>query len=167
MARMLGYNGITVISADPGPCYTDLTKQAEQESMVLHIFMAIWRTCFMRSTEVGSRTVVKAALVKDKENYHGRYMTLGEIEDDGQYANSQQGKELEVKLWVSVDIYFFVHAFTNNTPAGRNGHFASNSRAEGIESRTRLSHFMSCINSNTLSLGVQISTQFPLLVVRG
>jgi retinol dehydrogenase-12 len=61
-----------------------------------------------RTTEMGSRTLVWAALGgKDAgAEVHGRYTTSCRVEEESDFVLSKEGAEIEERLWVGLFICF-------------------------------------------------------------
>ena len=61
----------------------------------------IFTWVFARSTEVGSRTLVHAALWGTKDDVNGRFLSECQVMEESDYSISKEGKEVEARLWVS------------------------------------------------------------------
>lgn len=53
-----------------------------------------------RTVEVGSRTLVHAALAGDQSEMQGRYLNRCRVEEESDFALSEEGGKVEEKIWV-------------------------------------------------------------------
>lgn len=92
IAPQLAGNGVVLNMLNPGLCHSELTRDAPLRFTIMKFFLA-------RSTEVGSRTLVAAA-VAGKES-HGKYMTDGLVADKAlsPFVTSEDGKTAAKKVW--------------------------------------------------------------------
>lgn len=77
---------------NPGLCHSDLAREG-------NIFLSTMKFFFARTTEVGSRTLVAAAMAGSESS--GRYMHNGEV-DDGKlssFVTSDDGQRAADKVW--------------------------------------------------------------------
>jgi NAD(P)-dependent dehydrogenase (short-subunit alcohol dehydrogenase family) len=77
---------------DPGLCHSELAREGG-------LFLAFLKFLLARTTEVGSRTLVAAAVAGPES--HGMYMTDAQINDDAlsDFVKSEDGKEASKKVW--------------------------------------------------------------------
>ena len=63
------------------------------------LFLAFMKFLLARTTEVGSRTLLTAAVAGPES--HGKYMTDAQINDDAlsDFVKSADGKEASKKVW--------------------------------------------------------------------
>lgn len=52
-----------------------------------------------RTTEVGSRTLVHAALAGDQETMQGKYLNKCNVEEVSDYVISEEGRVVQDRLW--------------------------------------------------------------------
>ena len=92
IAPRLAGSGVVLNMINPGLCHSELARDSGWALAVMKFIMA-------RSTEVGSRTLVAAALA-GKES-HGTYMCDGLVHDDevSPWAQSEEGKKGGEKVW--------------------------------------------------------------------
>ncbi|KAF8589340.1 short-chain dehydrogenase [Ramaria rubella] len=90
---------LTVTSVNPGWCKTQL--QRDIKWTVAGFFMRLVEPLMGRSIEMGSRTLVWAALAgKDAGGeVHGRYTTSCRVDEESDYVISPDGEKMEERLW--------------------------------------------------------------------
>jgi retinol dehydrogenase-12 len=82
---------VIINTMNPGLCYSELSK--EYGGVGYWIMYKI----FARTTEVGSRTLVAAALAG--EATHGQYMSDCEVEEPSKFVRSEEGKKTQDRVW--------------------------------------------------------------------
>lgn len=92
MAPRLRGSGVTLNMLNPGLCHSELSRDAGLGLTVMKFFLA-------RSTEVGSRTLVAAAVAGEES--HGQYMSDGVVADKmlSSFVKSEDGDSTGQKLW--------------------------------------------------------------------
>ncbi|KAI3401908.1 hypothetical protein diail_6467 [Diaporthe ilicicola] len=92
LAPRLRGSGVTLNMLNPGLCHSELSRDSGMALEVMKFFLA-------RSTEVGSRTLVAAALVGEES--HGKYMSDGVVAEKSlsAFAKSEEGNRTGQKLW--------------------------------------------------------------------
>ncbi|KAL1861471.1 hypothetical protein Daus18300_008866 [Diaporthe australafricana] len=92
IAPRLKGSGVTLNMLNPGLCHSELSRDANIGLEVMKLFLA-------RSTEVGSRTLVAAAVAG--EGSHGSYMSDGVVADRklSAFVQSEDGDSTGQKLW--------------------------------------------------------------------
>ncbi|KAK9452819.1 short chain dehydrogenase sol3 [Dipodascopsis uninucleata] len=95
IAPKLEDSSVIINMLNPGLCHSELSRNAGLGLQIFKFFLA-------RTTEVGSRTLVAAA-VAGKES-HGRYMHNGLIDDGAlsDFVKSEEGKKAAEKLWTEL-----------------------------------------------------------------
>ena len=92
----------TVSSVNPGFCATSLGRDVRFPRT---LNVAIQRILIGRTAEMGSRTLVHAALtdldVKGSRRVDGRYFDTCCLREESDYVLSEQGREDEMRVWVS------------------------------------------------------------------
>ena len=53
-----------------------------------------------RSTEMGSRTLIHAALGGTQKEVQGKYLSTCQVGEESDYALSPEGMEVQERLWV-------------------------------------------------------------------
>jgi NAD(P)-dependent dehydrogenase (short-subunit alcohol dehydrogenase family) len=92
MAPQLEGSGVILNMLNPGLCHSELARDGG-------LFLAFMKFLLARTTEVGSRTLVAAAVAGSES--HGKYMTDAQINDDtlSDFVKSADGKEASKKVW--------------------------------------------------------------------
>jgi hypothetical protein len=54
-----------------------------------------------RTTEVGSRTLVWAAVGGSSETVHGKYSASCHVEEESDFSLTDEAMEIQTRLWVS------------------------------------------------------------------
>ena len=77
---------------NPGLCHSELGRNAG-------LGLAIIKALLARTTEVGSRTLVAAAVAGQES--HGKYMTDGQVNDGAiaSFVTSENGRKASEKVW--------------------------------------------------------------------
>ncbi|KZS97484.1 NAD(P)-binding protein [Sistotremastrum niveocremeum HHB9708] len=91
----LGTN-VTVDVVNPGLCHSELTRNASGFQAYSLAFM---KFLLGRSTEVGSRTLVHAALAGDQLTMQGKYLNKCQVEEESDYVISPEGQKVQDRLW--------------------------------------------------------------------
>lgn len=89
-------NNVILNVLNPGFCHSQLTrKMAGLEALAMTVFKSL----VARSTEVGSRTLVAAALAGEES--HGKYMTDGVVDESAAsgFARSEEGALWGRRVW--------------------------------------------------------------------
>ncbi|PFH49405.1 hypothetical protein AMATHDRAFT_147710 [Amanita thiersii Skay4041] len=88
---------ITVNTVNPGYCHSDLQRNYTGLS---GIFADLSQRIFAISTEEGSRQLVWAALGECDQELGGAYISRSEVTEPSDFVISEEGKEVQEKLWV-------------------------------------------------------------------
>jgi hypothetical protein len=67
---------------------------------LVSIIEGLFALPFARTTEVGARTLVHAALWGTKDDVNGKFLNNSRVEEESDFALSKEGRELEAKIWV-------------------------------------------------------------------
>lgn len=98
-----GGNEVIVNLMTPGFCYgSDLHRSLE--GMMGKFFMSVKRL-IGRSTPVGARTLVHAAVVAGKES-HGKYLMDERVAPCADYVETEKGKAMTKQLWGELEEEF-------------------------------------------------------------
>jgi retinol dehydrogenase-12 len=104
-ARLPSTTSIVVNSVNPGFCYSEIGRNTKGAG--LRIFMNVMHMLLARSTEMGSRTLVWAALagldgsdVNLRDHMRGAYTEDCKIVEPSSFLFSQAGKAVEPRIWV-------------------------------------------------------------------
>lgn len=94
IAPKLEGSGVILNMLTPGFCHSDLSREGD-----MGLRFRIWKYFVARTTEVGSRTLVAAAVAGPES--HGRYMDDGLVNDDAvsDFVKSADGKKAGAKVW--------------------------------------------------------------------
>ncbi|KAL9128900.1 MAG: hypothetical protein Q9217_002522 [Psora testacea] len=87
---------IIINSLNPGFSASDFFRE-EEPSRLASLFMRVLRGLFMRTTEVGARTLVAAASAGEESA--GKYMADGVVSYESAFARSEEGRRTEERLW--------------------------------------------------------------------
>ncbi|KAG2135449.1 short-chain dehydrogenase [Suillus clintonianus] len=87
---------VAVSAVNPGLCHSRLTRDVDPFSK---FFMNILQGLLARTTEMGSRTLVHAAIEPGERERHGRYLSSCEVTEESDYALSAEGREVSKRLW--------------------------------------------------------------------
>jgi len=87
---------VSVNSMNPGYCASALHRNVPRIFAVME-YLFMWM--FARTTEVGSRTLVHAALWGTKDDVNGRFLSDCRLMEESDYSISKEGKEVEARLW--------------------------------------------------------------------
>ncbi len=92
IASKLEGSGVIINMLNPGLCHSELARDGG-------LFLTFMKFLLARTTEVGSRTLVAAAVAGPES--HGKYMTDAQINDDAlsDFVKSADGKEASKKVW--------------------------------------------------------------------
>lgn len=88
-ARLPNPTPVVVCAIDPGMCQTKMLAKSPARSL----------TFFSRTAEVGSRTLVHAAIGDEARTMHGRYLSSCKVGEESTYIASPEGKEFSRRLW--------------------------------------------------------------------
>jgi len=87
---------LTVDCVNPGLCHSELTRDI---SGVLRLGVRVLKAILARSTEVGSRTLIHAALSGTQKDMQGKYLNKCQVEEESDYAISPEGMEVQERVW--------------------------------------------------------------------
>ncbi|KAI5235713.1 NAD(P)-binding protein [Aureobasidium subglaciale] len=85
---------VTINTMNPGFCYSELSR--EMDGIAFQIMLKI----LARTTEVGSRTLVAAALAS--HDTHGQYMSDCKVEEPSKFVRSEEGRKTQDKVWAEL-----------------------------------------------------------------
>ncbi|KAL4881355.1 hypothetical protein BJY04DRAFT_188714 [Aspergillus karnatakaensis] len=99
LAELESNPSVIITLVEPGFCHSDLSR--ENQGIEAFVF-DIMKTVFARKTEVGARTIVTGVSVGKEA--HGKYLVNGVVADEalGGLAVSEEGKEVQRRLWEEV-----------------------------------------------------------------
>ncbi len=73
----------------------------ERANIVVSFTITLILNLIARTTEVGSKTLVNAALERANQDVHGKYLNKCHVEEESDLVISEEGKVLQDRLWVS------------------------------------------------------------------
>ncbi|KAG9599235.1 NAD(P)-binding protein, partial [Aureobasidium melanogenum] len=85
---------VTINTMNPGFCYSELSR--EFNSFAFRLMYQL----LARTTEVGSRTLVAAALAS--HDTHGQYMSDCMVEEPSKFVRSEEGKRTQERVWAEL-----------------------------------------------------------------
>ncbi|KAI6029815.1 hypothetical protein BKA83DRAFT_4223497 [Pisolithus microcarpus] len=88
-ARLPNPTPVVVCAVDPGLCHTRMLLNSPAKSL----------TWLSRTPEVGSRTLLNAAIGDEARAMHGRYISSCKVGKESTYIASPEGKEFSRRLW--------------------------------------------------------------------
>ncbi|KAF8517743.1 hypothetical protein BU17DRAFT_49532 [Hysterangium stoloniferum] len=88
---------LTVTCVNPGFCRTELTRGM---NILTRFIVHFGEWCLARTTEVGSRTIMWAALAGRQGEVHGRYTSACRVEEESDLVLSKEGADIEERLWM-------------------------------------------------------------------
>ncbi|KAI6040858.1 short-chain dehydrogenase [Pisolithus marmoratus] len=88
-ARLPNPTPVIVCAVDPGLCHTKMLLNSP----------ASFLTCFARTAEKGSRTLLHAAIGDEARAMHGRYMKSCRVGEESTFIASPEGKKFSRRLW--------------------------------------------------------------------
>jgi hypothetical protein len=91
----------TVVAVNPGYCSTDLDSEFKAYTIQRYLTQAS-DYFIARSPEMGSRTLIHAAVSEDDLN--GKYLANCRVERASEFSLSEEGLEVQKRLWVRVHL---------------------------------------------------------------
>lgn len=85
---------VTINTMNPGFCYSELSR--EHSGIAFQLMYKL----LARTTEVGSRTLVAAALASHET--HGQYMSNCLVEEPSKFVRSEEGRQTQEKVWAEL-----------------------------------------------------------------
>ncbi|KAG2154385.1 short-chain dehydrogenase [Suillus bovinus] len=89
---------VAVSTVNPGSCHSRLTRDIESNPL-FKFLVKTYKGLVARTTEMGSRTLVHAAIELDERERHGHYLSSCEIAEVSDYTLSAEGREVSKRLW--------------------------------------------------------------------
>ncbi|KAG1751378.1 short-chain dehydrogenase [Suillus paluster] len=89
---------VAVSAVNPGFCHSRLTREIESGPL-FKFAVRTYKGLLARTTEMGSRTLVHAAIEPGERERHGHYLSSCEVAEESDYALSVEGKEVSKRLW--------------------------------------------------------------------
>ncbi|KAF7367762.1 NAD(P)-binding protein [Mycena sanguinolenta] len=99
LARRMDPNfGPNVVTVDPGVCITDLYRETAP-TFLGRLAMRGIQFLVARTPEVGSRTIVHAAVYPQCKEIHGKYLATQRVKQESDYVTSTEGQVVQRRLW--------------------------------------------------------------------
>ncbi|KAG1870212.1 short-chain dehydrogenase [Suillus subalutaceus] len=89
---------VAVSAVNPGSCHSRLTREVESNPL-FKFAVRIYKGLVARTTEMGSRTLVHAAIEPGERERHGHYLSSCEVTEESDYTLSAEGREVSKRLW--------------------------------------------------------------------
>jgi retinol dehydrogenase-12 len=90
---------VTVSAVNPGFCHSRLGREVDPNPF-LKFTKSVYKGLLARTTEMGSRTLVHAAIELGERERHGHYLSSCEVTEESDYVLSVEGREFSKHLWV-------------------------------------------------------------------
>ncbi|KAH7923134.1 short-chain dehydrogenase [Leucogyrophana mollusca] len=97
-ARLNTPTPVIVTAVNPGLCHSELARDVDS-GFFKYILSAVKTVLIARTTEMGSRTLVHAAVAADEHDRHGRYVSSCEVTEESSFLISEEGKILSKRVW--------------------------------------------------------------------
>ncbi|KAG2095506.1 hypothetical protein BD769DRAFT_1369752 [Suillus cothurnatus] len=98
-ARLPSPTPLVITAVDPGLCHSSLQRELEKYCLLRIILAFVKWLLRARTSEMGSRNLVYAALARNAQDLHGRYMSSCEVVEECDYLLSAEGKAFSERLW--------------------------------------------------------------------
>ncbi|KAJ6560448.1 hypothetical protein B0H19DRAFT_1147747 [Mycena capillaripes] len=100
LAHRVSSAGLTiqVVSVTPGLCSSDLDIESTTSPLMRHIKRASM-SFIARTPEMGSRTIIHAAVGIKGEYPHGQYLANCQVERESDFCLSEEGRAVQKRLW--------------------------------------------------------------------
>ncbi|KAG2154436.1 uncharacterized protein EDB93DRAFT_1267952 [Suillus bovinus] len=98
-ARLPSPTPLVITAVDPGFCHSSLLRELEKYRLLRMVLAFVKWLLRARTSEMGSRNLVYAALATNAQDLHGKYMSSCEIVEECDYLLSAEGKAFSERLW--------------------------------------------------------------------
>lgn len=98
-ARLPSPTPLVVTAVDPGFCHSSLQRELEKYCLLRVVLAFVKWLLRARTSEMGSRNILYAALATDAQGLHGKYMSSCEVVEECDYLLSAEGKAFSERLW--------------------------------------------------------------------
>lgn len=89
---------VAVSAVNPGLCHSRLMREADSSSL-FKFALSVYKGLLARTTEMGSRAIVHAAIEPDERERHGHYLSSCKVTEVSDYVLSAEGGEFSKRLW--------------------------------------------------------------------
>ncbi|OBZ73345.1 WW domain-containing oxidoreductase [Grifola frondosa] len=103
-ARLPSPTPVAVSAINPGFCHSSILRNWE-EIFIIKVMLKSYAALFARSTEMGSRTLVHAALDPEERKFHNHYISNCEIVEESDFLLSEEGRKVSARIWTeTIDV---------------------------------------------------------------
>ncbi|EIW83043.1 short-chain dehydrogenase [Coniophora puteana RWD-64-598 SS2] len=95
-ARLSKSTPVVIDAVNPGFCKSQLTRNV---AFYLQVVAKVGKALLARSTEMGSRTLVHAAVAPGEKERHGHYVSACNVAEESDFVLSEEGQEVQRRLW--------------------------------------------------------------------
>lgn len=89
---------VAVSAVNPGLCHSRLMREADS-SPLFKFVLSVYKGLLARTTEMGSRAIVHAAIEPNERERHGHYLSSCKVTEVSDYVLSAEGGEFSKRLW--------------------------------------------------------------------
>jgi hypothetical protein len=100
-ARLPSPTPLVTTAVNPGLCHSSLQRELDKYGLLRMVLVFVKWLLRARTSEMGSRNLVYAALATNAQDLHGRYMSSCEVVEECDFLLSAEGRAFSEKLWVS------------------------------------------------------------------
>ncbi|KAJ6555088.1 hypothetical protein DFH09DRAFT_924004 [Mycena vulgaris] len=90
--------GPIIVAVTPGLCSSDIDIESATIPIIRHI-KGLVLSFIARTPEMGSRTIIHAAVNHEGRVQHGKYLANCQVEKESDYSLSKDGMEVQHRLW--------------------------------------------------------------------
>lgn len=98
-ARLPSPTPLVITAVNPGLCHSSLQRELEKYRLLRMVLGFVKWLLRARTSEMGSRNLVYAALATNAQDLHGRYMSSCEIVEECDFLLSAKGQAFSERLW--------------------------------------------------------------------
>jgi hypothetical protein len=100
-ARLPSPTPLVITAVNPGLCHSSLQRELDKYCLLRMVLGFVKWLLRARTSEMGSRNLVYAALATNAQDLHGRYMSSCEVVEECDFLLSAEGRAFSERLWVS------------------------------------------------------------------
>lgn len=98
-ARLPSPTPLVTTAVNPGLCHSSLQRDLDKYWLLRMVLGFVKWLLRARTSEMGSRNLVYAALATNAQDLHGRYMSSCEVVEECDFLLSAEGRAFSEKLW--------------------------------------------------------------------
>lgn len=98
-ARLPSPTPLVITAVNPGLCHSSLQRELEKYCLLRMVLAFVKWLLRARTSEMGSRNLVYAALATNAQDLHGRYMSSCEVVEECDFLLSAEGQAFSERLW--------------------------------------------------------------------